>query len=215
MVMHSGNVRAGTSGLKKHSTLKVSETLWGYAVRKSGASDIWAAIGELVATSGCLFFAAASFGQWLLPGSMYNGAILPLKISGTVVFFAVSALLYRIARQGLSEVVQIDTQRQKVSILRRNRYGHTTVKSTIAFADIGSVFIKRSKSDFVASSMYIRPASGLASMLIASGSARELEPLLDRIQSDCRNRRVPVKKPVRLNVDRATPRQTRNAFASG
>ncbi|MEE9389325.1 MAG: hypothetical protein V3U96_12030 [Paracoccaceae bacterium] len=133
-----------------------------------------------------MFFATASFAQWLIPGSLYDGEILPLKLSGTVVFFAVSALLYRIARRGMSEVVQIDTLRQKVTVLRRNRYGRSTRKVGLSFSDIGSVFIRRSKTDMVPSSMFMRHRTGGVAIHLVSGPARELEPLLDRIQADCR-----------------------------
>jgi len=166
--------------------VKVSKAQSGYSISKGGPARQRADMGELVATGGCLFFATLSLGHWLVPQATVGAEILPYQISGTILFFGISALLLIIARRGLTSEVQIDTERKVLRVVRRNRKGAITVMSHMRFAEIGSVYIKRSKSEDIANQMFVRSKPGAMAILIASGPAHELEPLLGRLQNDFR-----------------------------
>ncbi|MGR3292203.1 MAG: hypothetical protein ACU0C9_13555 [Paracoccaceae bacterium] len=212
---HTGNSGLVLNGSRKTSALSISETFWGYVVGKGGQAQRRAAIGELAAITGCLFFGAASFGQWLIPGSAYAGDIFAVKVSGTIMFFVFSAQLYLIARRGLISEVQVDLKRQCVRLVRRNREDATTVMASYDFAEINSVYVKRSKSDFVADQMYMRPSSKRSPILIATGPAAELEPLLDRIQRDFRGQMATAPRSVQSRGHDGERPRARSAFATG
>jgi len=209
------------SGKRQNSAVNISETLGGYAISKGGSARMRANLGELAAIAGCLFFGAASFGQWLIPDATFATEVFPFRVSGTIMFFVFSALLYLIARRGLTMEAQVDTKRHTLRLVRRNREGATTQLAKYGFADIGSVFIKRSKSGTTDAQMFFRPNSGVAPIFLVSGPVRELEPLLDRIQIDFRGQMPtePKLRPKRVtpakSVTPAEPTRVRGAFATG
>ena len=211
---HSGNDSPVVNSSRTSAAILISKTFWGYIINKGATARRRARLGELAAICGCFFFGAASFGQWLVPGSIYAGDILPIKISGTIMFFVFAAQLYLIARRGLSYEVQVDTKRQCVRMARRNLEGSTTITATHDFADIGSVYIKRSKSDFIADQMFMRIAATNASILIVSGPAKELEPLLDQIQRDFRGQMPTAPKTVPDFQKKMARPRARSAFAA-
>ena len=215
MDTHTKGIGQVVGGKRQRAALSISETVWGYTISRGGSARTRANMGELAAIAGCLFFGAASFGQWLLPDAALGAQVLPFKISSTIMFFVFSALLYLIARRGLTVEAQVDIKRQKLSLVRRNGEGATTQLAKYGFAEIGSVYIKRSKSEIAADQMFVRPKSGVAPILIVSGPARELEPLLDRIQTDFRGQMATAPKARSHPDAAATPVRKRSAFATG
>ena len=215
MSNYTDNFGLVLNGSRDSSALSMSKTFWGYNINSSPAAHRRAGIGELLAGTGCLFFCAASFAQWLVPGAIDTSGVLPLQVSGTIVFFSLAAFLYRIARRGLSTEVQVDTKRRVVRLARRNRRGTVTPTRSIQFCEIESVFIRRSQSAAGSNQLYIRSGASAQNILITSGPAPELEALLDRLQCDfkaqdntmvIRPRRV-VPKPISL--------RPRSVLASG
>jgi hypothetical protein len=202
------------NGKRQKAVVSVSQTNSGYTISRGGSARMRANMGELVAITGCLFFGAASFAQWLIPESRLGADIFAYQVSGTIMFFVFSALLYLIARRGLFVEAQVDTKRGIFRIVRRNREGVSTPLTELKFAEIGSVFIKRSKSDLIGNQMFLRLKSG-SSIQIINGPVKELEPLLDRIQNDFRGQMPTAPKQVRAAVQTTERPRARSAFAAG
>lgn len=215
MDTHTEDNGLAVGGSRRGAVVSISETISGYHIDKGRTARKRAVLGELAAITGCLFFGAAAFGQWLIPQAPSNADIFMFQVSGTIMFFVFSALLYLIARRGLTVQAQVDTKRENFRLVRRNREGGTTVLAEHGFADIGSVYIKRSKSDFIGNQMFVQPLSAASPILIASGPARELEPLLDRIQRDFRGQLATAPKVTPRSVKSATRARARSAFATG
>ncbi len=201
-------------GSRQGDAVGVGETFWGYIIHKGKNARDRAAIGEVAATTGSAFFGLLAYGQWLLPGLAGNAASLSLKIGTTTVFFMFSGLLYLIARRGLSSEVHVDVKRRQLRTVRRNREGVASLMEKFGFAEISSVYMIRSKSPFVPNRLLVKPASRRLPILVASGPASELEPVLRRMISvmrESRPKEVPVVTPRR---HRSTGRSRPNVFAA-
>ena len=211
--------RTGDNGLvlksrQQNQAVSVSETSWGYIVGRGALAIRRASLGELFAMAGCIILGFFAYATWLLPGSISSVEVVPLKIAITIMFFVFSALLYLIARRGLSVEVQIDIKSQKVRLARRNRENGVTVIASYHFSDIDSVYMKRSQSPFVADRLFIQPKNSKGAILVATGSSDDLEPLLSRFRAEFR-RKAPVKSSsTRAPSVKNTRRTVRTAFAS-
>ena len=117
------NRNAGASGLladsdERQGAVSVSETNWGYIVRKGARARKLAGMGEVAAVFACLMLGTFAYAPWVLPVSINDVVILPYKISATIMFFVFSALSYLMSRRGLSFEVQIDTRQRVVRTAR-------------------------------------------------------------------------------------------------
>ncbi len=201
-------------GSQQGGAVSVGETFWGYIIHKGKASRDRAAIGEVAATAGSAFFGLLAYGQWLLPGAIGSAGVLSYKIAGTAVFFMFSGLLYLIARRGLSCEVHVDVKRRQLRTVRRNREGVPSLMEKFGFGEISSVYMIRSKSPFSPNRLLVQPSSRRGPILVASGPACELEPVLRRMISVMREGRpkdVPVVAPRRHCI---TARSRPNVFAA-
>ncbi len=170
----------------RRRAVTVDETSWGYIVSKGARARRVAGFGEVAAVAACLMFGTFAYAPWILPVSISNVAVLPYKISATIMFFVFSALLYIMSRRGLSFEVQIDTRRRIVRTARRNRANTVTQIEQFAFSDIKSVHMKRSKSPMAVGQIFLKPTAGNRAVLVATGPARDLEPVLSRMIADMR-----------------------------
>lgn len=131
-------------------------------------------------------FGTFAYAPWVLPVAINDVVVLPYKISATLMFFVFAALLYNMARRGLSFEVHIDTRRKLVRTARRNRAGVVTHIEKFAFAQIKSVNMKRSKSPVAVAQILLKPTGSRRTVLVASGPARDLEPVLRSMIADMR-----------------------------
>lgn len=202
--------RAGDS----RNEVSVNDTFWGYVIRPGRKVVSRAAKGEMAASFAGVLLAMASYGQWLLPGAINSPEVLPFKIASTVVFAMFACFLYLIARRGLCYEVQIDKQRKVLRTARRNRHGSSTQIDTVAFQDISSVFIQRSKSPVTHDRLYVRQSSDQKLIEVASGSETALRPVMDRMTEDLRASMV--QKTVAPANHRAPvrARRAKSAFAA-
>ena len=175
------------NGNQREGAVSVNDTFWGYVVRPSRKAIKRAAYGEMAASFAGVLLAMSAYAQWLLPGTIVRPEVLPFKLVGTVVFAVMACLLYLIARRGLCSEIQIDKQRGVLRTARRNRHGSSSQTGSIAFHDIDSVFIKRTKAPLSRDQLLVRPGGGLPLIQVGVGRSRELEPLLSRLVGDLRN----------------------------
>lgn len=174
------------NGSDRHRAVSIDETNWGYIVSRGARARRIAGFGEVAAVAACLMFGTFAYAPWVLPVSISNVDVLPYKISATIMFFVFSALLYIMSRRGLSFEVQIDTRRRIVRTARRNRANTVTQIEQFAFSDIKSVHMKRSKSPMAVGQIFLNPTGSNRAVLVASGPARDLEPVLRRMIADMR-----------------------------
>lgn len=196
---------------RRVAAISISETFWGYIIRKGGFAAQKASLGEVFATMATMMFGVAAYCQWLLPGTLFSIDVLPFKIAGTAIFFMLAFLNYTIARKGLMYETQIDQKKRVVRTARRNRQGVSSVLKVHRFEDIGSVYIRRSQSPFVADQLYVNFDDRSRPLLVASGQKSDLEPLLRRMITDLSPQAAEKIKPKPVKI---SDRPARSPFAA-
>ena len=159
-------------------------------------------------------FGTFAYAPWVLPVSVSNVVVLPYQISATIMFFVFAALLYIMSRRGLSFEVQIDIRRRIVRTARRNRANVVTHLENFAFADIQSVHMKRSKSPVASAQLLLKPVGGNRTVLVASGPASDLEPVLRRLIADMRDAQPERKAGAAGSGVRSVAKRPPGAFAA-
>ena len=185
------NGSTGENGLvlndsDRRRAVSVDETSWGYIVSKGARARRIAGFGEVAAVCGCLMFGTFAYIPWFLPVSIIDVAAFAYKVSATIMFFAFAFLLYNMSRRGLPFEVQFDNRRRIVRTARRNRANTVTQIEQFAFSNIQSVHMKRSKSPMAVGQIYLKPTGSNRAVLVATGPARDLEPVLRRMIADMR-----------------------------
>jgi hypothetical protein len=214
MSVHANTDSSLVKSMASKGAIKISETFWGYIIRKGGRAPNRAASGEIIAMICCIFFGIAAYSQWLLPGTINNIEVFPFKIVGTIIFFVFAFLNYSIARKGLTHETQIDEKRKIVRLARRNRDGVSTTIGSFRFDEIERIFTARSKSHIVPDRLYIKSKANTRAILVAMGPSDEIEPLRERIIAGTRPGMV-VQENFAVAPKRVSSKhQVRGAFAA-
>ena len=162
----------------------VIETYWGYVIRPSELFLERAALLEIVSGFVGVFVFCAAYGHWLLPGSDLSPEALPMKLVSTVLFAALGASLVWIGRKGMVQEMHIDTVKQEVRLVQRNRSGDGQLVGLYAFEDVSSVVIRRSKSALSPSKLGLRLAGSGSLIEIVPSDEDELLPIRNRLIGD-------------------------------
>lgn len=189
MKTHTGKNGMVVKVSQPNGAPSIGETYWGLIVRRGSAAQDRAALGEIAATLGCVFFGIMAYSNWLLPGRILETEVLPFKIAGTAVFFMFAGFLYLIARRGLHFEAQIDTKRRQFRIVRRNREGAASLVESYPFEEIERVYLVRSKT-FTPDRLYVQPRGRSWPIMLAAGRGNVLDPILERMIEAMRGKRV-------------------------
>lgn len=199
---------------KRNSAISISETFWGYIVRKGGAAPKRAAMGEIVAMMSTIFLGIVAYSQWLLPDEINEIFAVEYKIAGTILLFVFAFQNYTIARRGLLYETQVDEKRQELRQARRNRDGVSMQIASYPFREVSRIYAVRSKADFVPDRLYIEVGAKKKPILIAMGKGDELEHLRERLIQDIRPTTIRPQRPVVAAARVAEKRQVPTAFAA-
>lgn len=184
MNSRSGFVELGVTNEGLRAAPIVSETYWGYVIRPAEPFLERAALVEILATfSGVLVFMAA-YGQWLLPGSDLSISVVPLKLVSTVIFVVLGATLVWIGRMGMVQELHVDRLKAELRLVQRNRSGHGRLVGQIAFREVSSVVLLRSRTPVLPSRLSIRLAGEKGQVDLLPSDEEQLLPIRDRLISD-------------------------------
>ena len=198
----------------RESAVSVSETFWGYIVRKGGSAPRRAAVGEIIAMISTILFGFAAYSQWLLPNTIYDIEIFPYKIVGTILFFVLAFMNYSIARYGLLYETQVDEKRQEIRLARRNRDGVSTPTHYFQFKDVNRIYMVRSKSTFEPDRLLIEVGPKGKAIQVAMGNPGQLEKLRVRMTAEMRPRTIQPRRPAVIPSGTRRKNAIRGAFAA-
>ena len=183
MGSRSGFVELGLPNDGLRAAPIVTETYWGYVVRPAEPFLERAAIVEIVATfAGVLVFFSA-YGHWLLPGVDLAPDVLPLKVAMTLIFAVVGATLIWIGRTGMVQELHIDTSKDEVRLVQRNRHGEGRLNDLFNFNAVASVVLQRAGSSLLPARLCLRMRDGRVIDILPSDEM-ELLPIRDRLIVD-------------------------------
>ncbi len=166
--------------------LRIHDTQWGFIVHET-ARD---ARGVLAETWWKFIAFAAIFAagaQWLLPGSLYTGDVLIMKLGLTAALVGTAFWVLRNASHEGWPELQVDAVRREIRVATRHANGSSRVRSRIAMRDIEGCFVRPGRED--ETELCFRVLGQDEPVRIAAGTAGELAPVLERLTRDLRTPR--------------------------
>jgi len=187
---------------------RVFQTYWGYVVtegdRAQNRGHVFERLGKLVGLA-CLM---ASIGLWVLPGTLFGPDVIVMKLALTVGLLMCGAVMVWSARSGFNDEMQVDLVRKELRLGQRNISGDYRLSAQVGFADIGSVFLMRSKKRGEPTRLFLRIGNSDQALEVAEGRAQQLEDLKDRLTRDISNA---ARDALHLKEVREGPRADRGA----
>lgn len=162
----------------------VNDTFWGYIIGPGSRQRWRASQGEAVAVMVSLVFGGFAFSQWIAPGQVGGVDLLPFKLAGTAIFFLFAAMLYLMAKKGMSSETQIDLQEREIRIVRRNRADESMTLESYPFNMVVTAYIRRSKHKSMYCNLCIETVGRAVPVVLCTAPERQLEPVLERLRAD-------------------------------
>lgn len=162
--------------------LDVIEMPWGFRMRPAdmarGGTD---AVVEIFLTAAGTLLILTAFGQWLLPGSLYSGDMLSVKLFLTVILAVIGGGVLSISARGFRPEVQVDKVRHEIRFLSRNARGRGKVLATVDLDRVIGVGITRS-IDGPDCHCLLYILNGAKPLRLATGSEDEVRKIKARVE---------------------------------
>ncbi|MEL7213387.1 MAG: hypothetical protein AAGK92_12040 [Pseudomonadota bacterium] len=166
---------------------QIDETHWGYIVRSVDEADapilLRQALSWFVGTS----LVVAIIGLWAMPGAMFDGETLVIKLGLSGIFAAFAGLCFWLSARGVRTEVQFDLARNEIRSVACDRKGVVTLLDRLTFDDVGSVFLNRSQHGTGQAKLVLRLGCSPHLLDVAHGQEEALTVLRDRIGTDLLN----------------------------
>ncbi|QMU57628.1 MAG: hypothetical protein GKR98_05080 [Boseongicola sp.] len=161
--------------------LKMIDTPWGFRLRPA---DMQEQAGEAVTEWALTFLGIvlllSAFGQWILPGSMYGGDMIAMKLMLTAVLGVAGGLILSISARGFRPEVQVDKSRSEIRFVSRNPRGRGEILATVELENIIGVGMTRS-IDGPDCHCLIYLLNGKKPLRLATGTEREIKLIRGRM----------------------------------
>lgn len=180
----TGRQKGDDRGVGQGDYFRVSDTFWGYIIGPGERARQRAGIGEILAVLGSLAFGGIAFAQWLLPASNTDPLVMPFKIGVTAVFFLISAMLYLMAKKGLTLETQIDLHEKEIRVVRRNRSDESVTLENYRFDQVTAIDSARSRGKFLLNQLNVGVAGSMSPVVLATAPESALAPVASRIRAD-------------------------------
>jgi hypothetical protein len=130
--------------------------------------------------------------QWLLPGSLFAGDVLLMKLALTAVLGSLAIVVFRFADRGFVAELQVDAALREIRVGVRNAHGTSQVQNRISMRDIEECFVRTATGRPDVTELCFRVAGLSDPVRIAAGSVADLAPVLERLTRDLRTPRARV-----------------------
>ncbi len=189
MTAHAHISAADVGAAAVAPALEIRDTQWGFVVSELPgrvSSDLLIEAGMKFAAL-CVVLAAAA--QWLLPGSLFAGDVLVMKLVLTAALGAVAIVLFRFADRGFLAELQVDAALREIRVGSRNAHGETRVTNRIPMRDIEEFFVRPVADQTGTTELCFRVTGVSDPVRIAAGTVADLAPVLERLTRDLRTPR--------------------------
>jgi hypothetical protein len=169
--------------------LDIRDTQWGFVVTEIADGVSREALTEAAMKFGAAALLIAAAAQWLMPGSMFSGDVLVMKLVLTAALAGLAAILFRFADHGFVAELQVDAALREIRLCARTIRGISRVQNRIPMRDIEEVFVRPDADEPGQTELCFR-VKGLAEPVrIAAGTVGDLAPVLERLTRDLRTPR--------------------------
>jgi hypothetical protein len=189
MTAHADIDAAGSAAPVYVPALEIRDTQWGFVVTEpaDGVSrDLLSAAALKLVAVACLVAAGA---QWLLPGSIFSGDVLVMKLVLTSVLFSLAVVFLRVADRGYVAELQVDAALREIRVGSRTLSGISCIRNRIPMRDIDEVFVRPAADQPGQTELCFRVAGLSEPVRIAAGPVGDLAPVLERLTRDLRTPR--------------------------
>ncbi len=166
---------------------QIDETHWGYIVKSVEEADAPILLRQALSWFMGTSLMVAIVGLWAMPGAMFDGETLVIKLGLTAIFIAFAGLCFWLASRGVRTEVQFDLARNEIRSVARSRKGGVTLLDRLTFEDVGSVFLNRSQHGTGQAKLVLRLGCSPHLLDVAHGREDALTVLRDRIGTDMLN----------------------------
>ena len=175
---------------------------WGFRLRPA---DMQEQKGETITEYALTFLGVilllTAFGQWILPGAMYGGDMLAMKLMLTAFLGVAGGLIISISARGFRPEVQVDRVRNEIRFVSRNPRGRGQVLATVDIESIIGVGMTKA-IDGPDCHCLLYLLNGQKPLRLASGTEREIRriremmddyvtPAAERLAAKMWNKKAP------------------------
>jgi hypothetical protein len=172
--------------------LDIRDTQWGFVVTENAPDVSREAVTEVAMKSGAALLLLAAATQWLLPGSMFSGDVLLMKLVLAAALAGMAGVLFVFADRGFIPELQVDAALREIRLCARTLRGVTRVQNRIPMREIEEVFVRPDAEEPGLTELCFRVDGVAEPVRIAAGSAGDLAPVLERLTRDLRTPRARV-----------------------
>lgn len=162
----------------------IQEQPWGYIITDGVAGAGFRAVSGIAGRFFGAILLMAAAGLWILPDSLYGPEFLTIKLALMVMFSVVGGYSLWAGRHTSHPGFCIDLLRSEVRIGHRDLTGKFRTRTRVAFSEVGSVFLLRSKDPTRPTRLFLRLGSFDAGVEVGSGPREALEALRARLVQD-------------------------------
>jgi hypothetical protein len=154
---------------------------WGFRLRPADMADrAGDAITEWALTFLGIVLLISAFGQWILPGTIYGGDMIAMKLMLTAVLGVGGGLILSMSARGFRPEVQVDSSRHEIRFVSRNSRGRGEVLATIDIERIIGIGMTRSV-DGPDCHCLLYLIDGQKPLRLATGSEPEIKAIRKRM----------------------------------
>lgn len=168
--------------------LDIRDTRWGFVATERSARVGMAQAREFGLKLVAGAFLLAALGQWLLPGSLFSGDVIVMKIALSAALGAAAFVIFRHSDRGFVAELHVDAAMREVRLGTRNLRGMSQVRLRILMHDIEECFARPSGDEGLME-ICLRVAGHAEPVRIAAGAPSDLAPFLERLTRDLRTPR--------------------------
>jgi hypothetical protein len=192
MTVHSDISASGSEPSACDPALEIRDTQWGFVVTEVRRGLSYDLLVEAALKFAALALVLAAMAQWLLPGSLFAGDVLLMKLALTAVLGCLAIVVFRFADRGFLAELQVDAALREIRVGVRNAQGISQVQNRISMRDIEECFVRTATGRPDVTELCFRVAGLSDPVRIAAGSVADLAPVLERLTRDLRTPRARV-----------------------
>ncbi len=165
----------------KSEGLELINMPWGFRLRPADMKDsTFDTVTELGLTFLGITLILCAFAQWLVPGTLYGGNMVAMKLMLTATLGVTGGLILSISARGFRSEVQVDRQRNEIRFVSRNPRGRGEVLATVDIDNIIGVGMTKSLEGADCHCL-IYLLNGQKPLRLASGTEREIRAIRERM----------------------------------
>jgi hypothetical protein len=192
MTAHTDISASGSAAPVCDPVLEIRDTQWGFVVTEVRGGLSGDLMVEAALKFAALALGLAAMAQWLLPGSLFAGDVLLMKLALTAVLGCLAIVVFRFADRGFVAELQVDAALREIRVGVRNAQGISQVRNRIPMRDIEECFVRAANGRPDVTELCFRVAGLSDPVRIAAGPVADLAPVLERLTRDLRTPRARV-----------------------